>query len=123
MKKEWVIVQDMLKTSGFGYDKERNCVTAETPVWEVYIKSHPTADKWKRKSLSHYEEMCVIFGNDRAQGNRSKSVVEMEEEANREELEDQMDDEFDDFSHNEGTNASVQVEETSSGRGNVGRIV
>lgn len=61
--------------------------------------------------------MCVIFGNDRAQGNRAKSVVEMEEEVNREETEDQKDDEFDEFSHNEGTNASVQVEDTSSGRG------
>ncbi|XP_076958381.1 uncharacterized protein LOC143634097 [Bidens hawaiensis] len=117
MERDWAVVHEMLNTSGFGYDKEHNCVTAEAPMWEAYVEKHPTADKWKRKILPHYEEMCVIFGNDRAQGNRAKSVAEMEEEANREELEDQRDDEFDEFSHNEGTNASVQVEEISSGRG------
>ena len=41
MKKDWQCVYDMVNgsnTSGFGYDPEKKCVTAEEPVWEAYLK-------------------------------------------------------------------------------------
>jgi len=39
MKRDWQVVYDMLNTSGFGYDKERNCVTTSGPgVWEAYLE-------------------------------------------------------------------------------------
>ncbi|KAJ0492934.1 putative Myb/SANT-like domain-containing protein [Helianthus annuus] len=117
MRKDWQAVYDLLNTSGFGYDKERNCVTTNAPgVWDAYLENHKHAGKWKEKSLPHYEELCIIFGKDRAQGNRAKSVVEMEQEVNMEEQENQRDDDFGEHSHNENTNASSQFEETSSGR-------
>jgi len=40
-KKDWQCVYDMVNgsnTSGFGYDPEKKCVTAEEPVWEAYLK-------------------------------------------------------------------------------------
>ncbi|XP_076943005.1 uncharacterized protein LOC143613076 [Bidens hawaiensis] len=120
MKRDWQVVYDMLNTSGFGYDKELNCVTTSAPgVWETYLESHKHAAKWKNKRLPFYEELCVVFGKDRANGNKAKSVVEMEQEVNMEEEEEehQEDDDFGEHSYHEGTNASFQVEETSSDRG------
>ena len=41
LKQSWQIVYDMLygsNTSGFGWDPERKVVTAETTVWEEYLK-------------------------------------------------------------------------------------
>ncbi|GJT22796.1 ALP1-like protein [Tanacetum coccineum] len=86
MKDDWQVVYDMLNsTSGFGYDKEKNCVTNDSPgVWDSYIENHPKARKWRNKKLPHYEELCVIFGKDRAQGKRSRDAFEMEQEVNTE---------------------------------------
>jgi len=91
-------------------------------IWFILLfyhgkQNHKHAGKWKDKSLPHYEDLCVIFGKDRAQGNRAKSVVEMEQEVNMEEQEHQLDedDDFGEHSHTGGTN--FQVEEGSSGRG------
>ncbi|XP_076885892.1 uncharacterized protein LOC143535553 [Bidens hawaiensis] len=116
MKRDWQVVYDMLKTSGFGYNKELNCVTTNAPgVWESYIESHRNASKWQNKRLPHYEELCVIFGKDQAEGNKAKSAVEMEQEVNVEEQESRGDDDLDEHNHNDGSNSSFQVEETSSG--------
>ncbi|XP_076891041.1 uncharacterized protein At2g29880-like [Bidens hawaiensis] len=124
LKKDWQIVFDMLNaTSGFGYDKEKNCVTTNVPgVWESYLENHREATKWQNKKLPHYEELCVIFGKDRALGNRAKSVIEMEDELNNEdhehEQEQERDDDFDvemeDNHDGNNSTPSVQVEETSS---------
>ncbi|KAI3802726.1 hypothetical protein L1987_30867 [Smallanthus sonchifolius] len=126
MKKDWQAVYDMLNaTSGFGYDKEHNCVTTNAPgVWETYLENHKWAAKWKNKKLPHYEELCVVFGKVRAQGNRAKSVIEMEEDMNAQEQELEQEQEGDDDfvvdmedNHDEYISIpSVQVEETSSAR-------
>ncbi|KAM0072183.1 hypothetical protein Hdeb2414_s0001g00033551 [Helianthus debilis subsp. tardiflorus] len=113
MRKYWQAVYDLLNTSGFGYDKERNCVTTNAPgVWDAYLEVN------EKKKVFRTMKKCALFlaGKDRAQGNRAKSVVEMEQEVNIEEQEHQRDDDFGEHSHNENTNASSQFEETSSGR-------
>lgn len=43
MKLLWQIVYDMVygtNTSGFGWDSENKCVTAEKDVWDEYVKVH-----------------------------------------------------------------------------------
>lgn len=40
MKRDWQVVFDMLQNSGFGYDKELNCVTADASVWGPYLEVH-----------------------------------------------------------------------------------
>lgn len=90
MKKDWQTVYDMLNgsnTSGFGYDNEHHCLTADVTVWESYLQVHKEAAKWKNKKLPHYEDLCLIFGKDRAQGNKARDVSEMEEDVNVEEQE------------------------------------
>ncbi|GJX90482.1 Myb/SANT-like domain, harbinger transposase-derived nuclease domain protein [Tanacetum coccineum] len=119
MKDDWQVVYDMLNsTSGFGYDKEKNCVTNDSPgVWDSYIENHPKARKWRNKKLPHYEELCVIFGKDRAQGKRSRDAFEMEQEVNTEEQEQQSDNDLDEAvegSLDQRSNVSAQVEESPS---------
>ncbi|XP_076914769.1 uncharacterized protein LOC143573883 [Bidens hawaiensis] len=119
MKRYWQVVYDMLNTSGFGYDKKLNCVTTSAPgVLETFLERHKHAAKWRHKRLPFYEELCVVFGNERAKGNRAKNVVEKKQEVNmkEEEEEHQEDDYFSEHSYNEGTDASFQVKETSSDR-------
>ncbi|PWA74366.1 myb/SANT-like domain, Harbinger transposase-derived nuclease domain protein [Artemisia annua] len=121
MKKDWQVVYDMLNsTSGFGYDKEKNCVTNDSPgVWDSYIENHPNARKWINKKLPHYEELCAIFGKDRAHGKRARDAIEMEEEVNTEEQEQQSDNDVDEAtegSGNQRSNVTAQAEESPSVR-------
>ena len=60
----------------------KNCVTNDSlGLWDSYIRNHPKARKWRNKKFPHYEELCVIFGKDRAQGKRFRDAIEMENEA------------------------------------------
>nr|KAJ0199470.1 hypothetical protein LSAT_V11C600322370 [Lactuca sativa] len=90
MKKDWQIVYDMVNgtnTSGFGYDSSIHSVTVEPTV-------HKDAGKWRNKIFPHYEDLCIIFGKDRVQGNKAKDFSQMEEDANNEEQSDQIEDAF-----------------------------
>ncbi|KAL7583409.1 uncharacterized protein At2g29880-like [Lactuca sativa] len=115
MKRDWQCVYDMVNgsnTSGFGYDYEKHCVTAEDSVWEAYLQVHKEATRRKHKSFPYYEDLCIVFGKDRAQGNRARDFIEMEQDVNlEEELQESDDDilESEEISHN----TTVQNEETS----------
>ncbi|KAE8730112.1 TMV resistance protein N-like [Hibiscus syriacus] len=85
IKRDWQCVYDMVNgsnTSGFGYDPEKQFVTAEEPVWEAYLQVHKETSRWRNKTFPYYEDLCIVFGKDRAQGNRAKDFVEMEQEHN-----------------------------------------
>ncbi|KAK9093076.1 hypothetical protein Syun_027987 [Stephania yunnanensis] len=76
LKKDWFIVNDMIcgirhGTSGFGFDSTSNMVTAPEDVWEDYLKSFP-----------HYENSCIIFGNDRAIGEEARAPEDAFEDVN-----------------------------------------
>ncbi|KAA8541963.1 hypothetical protein F0562_023115 [Nyssa sinensis] len=87
MKRDFNIVYDMLygpNTSGFGWDNDKKCVVAESPVWEEYIKSHKGAAMFKNKSLPHFEELLIIFGKDRATGKNAETAADVVEELDKE---------------------------------------
>ncbi|XP_071711893.1 uncharacterized protein [Rutidosis leptorrhynchoides] len=117
MKKDWQVVYDMVagtNTSGFGYDAVNKCGTVSEPaVWESYVAINKGAAKWRNKPFPHYEDLCIVFGKDRAQGDRVRDVIEMENEANMEEQA-----EYTEGSHDtNATNTStIQGEEVSSGQ-------
>ncbi|KAI3749421.1 hypothetical protein L2E82_20033 [Cichorium intybus] len=100
MKKDWQVVYDILhgsNTSGFGYDSVNKCVTADDTVWDEYLKVHGSAAKWRNKKFRHFEDLCTVFGKDRAQGNKARDFVEMEKEADIEEQTQHLDDDSDDI--------------------------
>ncbi|KAK9168518.1 hypothetical protein Syun_000658 [Stephania yunnanensis] len=92
LKKDWVIVNDMIcgirhGTSGFGFDSTSNMVTALEDVWEDYLRYHwlqnyPEARPWRLKSFPHYENCCIIFGNDRATGEEARAPEDAFEDVN-----------------------------------------
>ncbi|KAA8522293.1 hypothetical protein F0562_012966 [Nyssa sinensis] len=87
MKRDFNIVYEMLFgpiTSGFGWDNDKKCVVAEPLVWEEYMKSHKGAAMFKNKSLTHFEELLIIFGKDRATGRNAQTVADVVEELDKE---------------------------------------
>nr|KAJ0226523.1 hypothetical protein LSAT_V11C100014980 [Lactuca sativa] len=75
------VVYDMItsnNTSEFGYDNVNRCGTVESPdVCDSYVKVHKGAEKWRNKSLPHYDDSCIIFGKDRAQWNMAEDCEDM----------------------------------------------
>ncbi|CAI9295227.1 unnamed protein product [Lactuca saligna] len=102
-------------TSGFGYDSVNRCGTVESPeVWDSYVKVHKGAEKWRNKSLPHYDDLCIIFGKDKAQGNRAENCEDMTHNENVEEELLQMEDDFNEQSVEISPTKNGQSEETSS---------
>ncbi|GLT76089.1 hypothetical protein SLA2020_477700 [Shorea laevis] len=58
----------LLGQSGFSWDEKRAMVTAEDNVWDSYIKAHPDARSYRVKTLPRYDKLCVIFGEEIADG-------------------------------------------------------
>ncbi|CAI9300372.1 unnamed protein product [Lactuca saligna] len=81
-------------TSDFGYDSSTHSIPVEASIWDVYIQVHKEVGKWRNKIFPHYEDLCIIFGNDRVQGNKANDFTQMEEDANAEEQTKQIEDDF-----------------------------
>ncbi|KAL4592782.1 hypothetical protein LXL04_005787 [Taraxacum kok-saghyz] len=65
---EWTTFRDNLAQTIVN-----RCGTVESPeVWDAYVKVHKGAEKWRNKPIPHYDDLCIIFGKDRAQGNRAE---------------------------------------------------
>ena len=66
--KHFNIVYDMVHTSGFGWDEEKNCVVAEDSVWEEYVKvyiyfyyfSNKLIDFLKNFAYSNFTCNCFV---------------------------------------------------------------
>ncbi|CAI9280289.1 unnamed protein product [Lactuca saligna] len=72
------------------------------------------AEKWRNKSFPHYDDSCIIFGKDRAQGNRAEDCEDMSHNETMEEELLQMEDDFNEQSEEISPTTNRQSEETSS---------
>ncbi|KAL5549126.1 hypothetical protein UlMin_004357 [Ulmus minor] len=87
LKAKFYVVHEMLtgpSCSGFGWDSYRKMVTAEKPIWDAYLQSHKDAAPFKTKAFPFYDELCVVFGKDRATGKDAENVADAAEEIIRE---------------------------------------
>ncbi|KAL7618554.1 hypothetical protein Lser_V15G03734 [Lactuca serriola] len=78
-KNHFNIVHDMVygtNTSGFGWDIDKCCVTADAEVWDEYIKSHKGAACFRDKPFPQFDNLCKIFGKDRAIGHGATDLGE-----------------------------------------------
>ncbi|XVF83706.1 hypothetical protein PTKIN_Ptkin16aG0512600 [Pterospermum kingtungense] len=84
LKKEWAIVYDMVKgdnTGGFGWDSERNMVTAEDS----------DAAPFRTRRFHFFNELCEIYGKDRATGKDAQSAADIVEEIQNEDNDNSLD--------------------------------
>lgn len=54
--------------SGFGWDEVNRVPTAPESVWETYMKAHPEAEKFRKRSLLHYDLLHELCANISATG-------------------------------------------------------
>ncbi|XP_062097148.1 uncharacterized protein At2g29880-like [Humulus lupulus] len=88
LKTHFQVVHEMLIgpfCSGFGWDNDRKTVTAEKSVWEAYLQSHKEAAPFKIKSFPWYDDLCMVFGKDRATGKNVETAANVVEELQTEE--------------------------------------
>ncbi|XP_071709221.1 uncharacterized protein At2g29880-like [Rutidosis leptorrhynchoides] len=112
MKRDWQVVHDMFSgsnTSGFGWFDDTKLLSATSEVWDAYIKHHKEAAKWRNKPFPHYNELCTVFGKDRARGSGSRSFGDIDEETNIG-VQDSDEDVQVEENTNTPTNENVQVE-------------
>lgn len=51
--------------NGFSFNKDTKMMDAEPQVWEDYIKAHPKGKQFQQKPMPSFENMLLIFGNDK----------------------------------------------------------
>ncbi|WJX38013.1 hypothetical protein P8452_25715 [Trifolium repens] len=62
-KKQYDILKEVLRQSGFEWDENRKMVIADDSVWNDYIKINPDARILKGRIIRNYEELCIIIGH------------------------------------------------------------
>ncbi|XP_077252146.1 L10-interacting MYB domain-containing protein-like [Tasmannia lanceolata] len=83
--KQYQIVKSLLNHGGFRWDDASSMVVADENVWEDYIKVHPDAKQFRRKSLPNYNELCIIIGENQIGGiggNKARTSNKVETDDN-----------------------------------------
>ncbi|XP_058080688.1 uncharacterized protein LOC131228856 [Magnolia sinica] len=73
LKKKYNLAKLTLSKSGFGWDEERKCVTAELDVWDEFIKV-------KNKPFPLLAQFDITCGDDSATGNAVRTTSDLEKE-------------------------------------------
>ncbi|XP_045825029.1 uncharacterized protein At2g29880-like [Trifolium pratense] len=64
----------MRHNSGFGWDSIAKTFTATEEVWKDYLKSHPSHNKLRGKTMIDYEYLKIVVGGGVSTGNNSIAV-------------------------------------------------
>lgn len=56
-------VKGLLEVEGFSWDEKQQKIAANSYIWDSYIKAHPDAHQYKKKTLLDYRDLESIFGN------------------------------------------------------------
>ncbi|KAI9080308.1 hypothetical protein K1719_037702 [Acacia pycnantha] len=56
-------VTKLLAQTGFSWDEKRKMVTADSNVWDEYIKVHPDARSYRIKTIPYFCDLCTIYGH------------------------------------------------------------
>ncbi|KAL5564215.1 hypothetical protein UlMin_027379 [Ulmus minor] len=79
LKKQYNAIANILgpSASGFGWNDEAKCIIVEKNVFDEWVKSLPTAKGLRNKPFPHYDELGIVFGKDRANGQGAMGMSEM----------------------------------------------
>ncbi|KAK7293115.1 hypothetical protein RJT34_15976 [Clitoria ternatea] len=56
-------ISNILSHSEFSWDETIQMISAQSEVWDAYIKDHPDAISYKNMRLYLFHDLCKIFGN------------------------------------------------------------
>ncbi|XP_042484102.1 L10-interacting MYB domain-containing protein-like isoform X1 [Macadamia integrifolia] len=76
-RKQYGVIKELLSQSGFEWDGKQKMVIAEDSVWNDYIKTHPDAKAFQARYIENYDELCLIFGNDKLEESCSRNGTEL----------------------------------------------
>ncbi|KAK9292996.1 hypothetical protein L1049_020979 [Liquidambar formosana] len=68
LRKYYRDVRSLLEHDGFLWDKTRQTIAADDYVWDNYIKAHPHAQSYRKKTLLKYQDLGLIYGNEITNG-------------------------------------------------------
>lgn len=63
LKKDYRVVKELQEESGFGWDNERNMVTAPPNVWASFAarKNNIDALTWQDKSFPYFDDLFSLY--------------------------------------------------------------
>ncbi|KAL4611579.1 hypothetical protein ACB092_08G135000 [Castanea dentata] len=76
VRKEWKLIQDIRKKSGFGWDDNLKMITCDKQTYDAEVLAHPPHVPYLNKKIEQYDEMAIVVGKDMATGGFSKQWSE-----------------------------------------------
>ncbi|XP_073153602.1 uncharacterized protein [Henckelia pumila] len=76
-KKHYSNLASMLAKSGIGWNDTDHMIDATNEAWEALLKVDNTVRAMRYKRWPHYQDWCEIFGNDRANGDKVETYIEI----------------------------------------------
>jgi len=66
LKQEFDIVKDLRATPGFKWNDQEQSIRASREVWDAYIKTHPMANKFRKKPFLLYDTIAYLVDSTQA---------------------------------------------------------
>jgi hypothetical protein len=76
LKKKYNVFKKLKDQSGFGWDEEKQILTADDETWEAYIQVHSEAKAFRKATLPNLELLESLFSGKVATGSYAKSSTE-----------------------------------------------
>ncbi|KAF6140273.1 hypothetical protein GIB67_000321 [Kingdonia uniflora] len=67
----------LLDQNGFGWDDEKHMVTADSYVWDEYLKEHPKAKPMRTKTMPNFNDLDMICRKSTAAGQYAYSAKDL----------------------------------------------
>ncbi|KAF8378818.1 hypothetical protein HHK36_030167 [Tetracentron sinense] len=78
--KHYTIVSEIIKQSGFSWDTHKKMITVDDEnVWNAYVKSNPNAGPYRYKAIENWDDLVLLFGKDKANGEGAKNAADADE--------------------------------------------
>ncbi|KAG3081147.1 hypothetical protein PI124_g18737 [Phytophthora idaei] len=76
LKSEYTTISHMQQALGFGWDPNHSVVIVHDDVWERYVKEHPKAVDYRKKSVPYCDDLVDLFECTYATGEHALSSDE-----------------------------------------------
>ncbi|KAK2640510.1 hypothetical protein Ddye_028305 [Dipteronia dyeriana] len=61
--KYYADLRSLLEQNGFSWDEKQQMIFADDSVWDKYIKAHPSACSYRKRTLLNYRDLGMIFSD------------------------------------------------------------